>query len=96
MSDADRLTQIEDRLDLIGRATARIETAIVGDPAVGHLGVIQRLTWAEQALVSIQAERAGERAQRKGAVWVLSCIGAIAGAVGSAASFFLSSFVNRN
>jgi hypothetical protein len=44
MSDADRLTQIEDRLDLIGRATARIETAIVGDPAVGHLGVIQRLT----------------------------------------------------
>lgn len=96
MSDADRLTQIEDRLDLIGRATARIETAIVGDPEVGHLGVIQRLALTEQALASIQAERAGERAQRKGAVWMLSAIGALAGAVGSAASVLLSSIVNRD
>lgn len=95
MSEHDRLTQIEDRLDHIGRATSRIETAIVGDPAVGHLGVIQRLTMVEQSLLSIQAERAAERAQRKGAIWVITTIAAAGGALGSAASFVLSSLWQR-
>ncbi len=72
---ADELTEIKATLK-------RIENAIIGDPAMGHVGLVNRMTEHETRLVKIEAERSAEASQRRGALTVLSIASAVAGAVG--------------
>lgn len=73
----DQLAEFKKQLD-------RIELALVGDEAMGHQGIVHRLTKTESDVALIQVERRAEADQRKGAFWLVSTTATIAGTIGAA------------
>ena len=61
---------------------AEIKAAIIGNPGIGHRGIVPRLDSVETAVAQIASERAAEANAKRGAIWVLSVAAATAGAIG--------------
>lgn len=81
MSQNDPFADLKKQLD-------RIELALVGDEAMGHLGIVHRVARTESEVSLIQVERRAEAEQRKGAFWVASAAATVAGAIGAALTWF--------
>jgi len=62
---------------------AEIKTAIIGNPNIGHRGIVPRLDLLETAVSHIAAERAAESNTRRGALWVVGTVAGVIGAVGA-------------
>jgi hypothetical protein len=73
---ADELTEIKATL-------RRIENAIIGDAAMGHVGLVNRVSEHDVRLTKIEAERSAEASQRKGAIAVIVAVSSVAGSVGA-------------
>lgn len=83
MSTQERpLTQAEQISSLV-EAVARIEYAIVGDRPMGHIGLVDRVDLAEVNITTIKQERRDEANQKRGALFVVSSIGAVGGTIGA-------------
>lgn len=80
--DADRLQKME-------RTLNEVKSALVGNPAIGHRGIVPRLDLVETSLATITAERAAEKSTRKGAIATITVLGGIAGSVGAAATWLI-------
>lgn len=70
------LSQIKDQLD-------RIERAIVGDKEMGQVGLVDRMAAAESDIQTIKQERRDEANQKRGALWLVTTVSAVAGAAGA-------------
>lgn len=81
MPPDDQFAEFKKQLD-------RIELALVGDEAMGHLGIVHRVAKTEQDVSMIQVERKAEADQRKGAFWIASAAATVAGAIGAALTWF--------
>ena len=72
--------------DLIA-SVKRIESAISGDVAMGHKGMVDRIAALEAEVVVIKSERANEAAEKRGAKWVFATVVSVAGAQGGGVSW---------
>ena len=79
-----------ERLDKIEASCRRIETALIGEPALGHIGIVQRISDHDAAIKIIRAELDAARSQKKGAVAVLAAASAVAGSVGGFVTWLFS------
>lgn len=75
MSEKEWRASIDKKLDTLTQA-------LVGNPSIGHRGIVPRLDLVETTVANISAERAAERSKRAGAIAVLMSLGAVAGTVG--------------
>jgi hypothetical protein len=66
----------------------RIERALTGDERMGQPGLVARMADAEGEIHSLKQDRRDEKNQKRGAVWVFTTVGAIAGVVGGIVSNF--------
>lgn len=74
----------------IRAALKRIEKAIVGDEAMGHVGLVDRVGDLHLRLAVVEQERRDEVAQKRGAMWIITAVGAVAGVIGSAVTWLVS------
>lgn len=68
---------------------SRIETALVGDQAMGHVGLVDRVADHDMRIVSIEQQRRDDTAQRRGATWVVATIGMVGGVVGGLVTWLI-------
>lgn len=73
-----------ERLDKIEATLRRIEVAVTGDPAMGHVGLVQSQADLRARITVLEVCAAEAKAQRKGAVAVIAAASAVAGAAGGA------------
>jgi hypothetical protein len=73
-------------------ALKRVEDALLGDPGMGHRGLVERLAEVERELAVIKADRATEAAERRGAKWVVVGGASLAGGLGGLVSWVVSTF----
>ena len=66
-----------------------LTTALVGNPGIGHRGIVPRLDLVETTVAKIATDRAAEINARRGAMWVVSLVAAIIGALGAVIGTFL-------
>jgi hypothetical protein len=77
MSDQTLREAISDIQD----AVVRIERALAGDPGVGQVGLVERVQTTEHEVRAIKQERRDEANQKRGALFVLTSIGALIGSI---------------
>lgn len=73
----------------------RIETALIGDESLGHVGLVTRMKSVEVTVNQIQRERSDEQSKRKGATMLLATLSSVAAVVGSATTWILTN-LNRS
>lgn len=71
MSD-DQIREIRAQLNKVLHDQKRLLDALLGDEEMGHVGMVSRMESVEVTVNEIQQERRDEKAQRKGALWVLT------------------------
>ena len=74
-------------MDDLVASVKRIESAISGDTAMGHKGMVDRIAALEAEIVVIKSERANEAAEKRGAKWVIGAGVTLAGMAGGVASW---------
>lgn len=82
---ADEITAMKAQLD-------RIELALVGDPAMGHTGLVGRQAATETRVDALEESRKAEVEQRKGALWVISAAASVGGVVSWAITWLATNF----
>lgn len=70
-----------------------LTTALVGNPAVGHKGIVTRLESLEGYQASLAAERVAEKSARRTAIAIASGVAAFVGAVGGIVAGLVKNFV---
>lgn len=71
------------QFDELKAQLTRMERALVGDEAMGHHGIVQRVATLDTRVSVIETERRSESEQKKGAVWVITTTATAAGAIGA-------------
>lgn len=68
----------------------RIELALIGDEPMGQTGLVDRMARAEIEIESIKQDRRDEANQKRGAVWLVGTVSAVAGAAGAVVTWVVS------
>jgi tetrahydromethanopterin S-methyltransferase subunit G len=85
----------QQRLDRIERSVEQIKAALVGNPAIGHRGIVPRIDAIETTVASIVAERATEKSKLSGGLAVITALGAVAGILGGIIHWLFSNLTGR-
>jgi hypothetical protein len=75
----DDFRRLENKVDSLA-------TALIGNPSVGHRGIVPRLDALEVYQQTLAAERIAERSARRTAIAIASGVAAFVGAVGGIAA----------
>lgn len=85
----------QQRLDRIERSVEQIKAALVGNPAIGHRGIVPRIDAIETTVASIVAERATEKSKLSGGLAVIAALGAVAGVLGGVIHWLFTNLTGR-
>lgn len=95
MSDRDHLPAPNcitvDDFRRLERKVDDLATALIGNPSVGHRGIVPRVEALETYQQGLSAERIAERSARRTAIAIASGVAAFVGAVGGIAAGIVKS-----
>jgi hypothetical protein len=83
------------RLDRIERSIDQVKAALVGNPSIGHRGIVPRIDAIEATVSAIVTERATEKNKLAGGFYVLAALGTIAGILGGTIHWAFSILTGR-
>jgi hypothetical protein len=75
---------------------AEIKQAIIGNPNIGHRGIVPRLDLMESTVSTLVAERAAEHNARRGAMWVVGIAAGVIGAIGATIGSLLKALFSNH